>query len=589
MKAASSHPVLGLLLLVSCTGEIGGSAHGGDVAGKPGGGPNGAGGSGGGTNSAGGGGGGANSAGGGTTGTSCGTAVPGRAVLRRLNRDEYTNSLRELLGITSSPGDLLPEEGTGPEGFNTNGDYLAISVPFISQLLNASSAAISEGLSKSRATLLACATASASPAAAPCAREIVARFGKRAFRRPMSTEEIDAHTKIVTDAKASGLDDDTSIRFGLQSMLVSPFFLLHVVNESAPNDPKAAHRLDDYELATRLASFLRVSIPDPTLLDLADKKQLNKPEILAQQIKRLLGDATSSARFAEAFGAQWLKTRQVLTTVNPPPSVIATFDDELRQSMKRETDALFENLVRSDVPPMEALTADYSFINARMAKHYGISGVTGTAMTRKSLAGTNRKGALSHASVLAATTHSGQTSPIARGYFVLSQLMCLSLSVPANENIPSIEQLIEESANLTVRQVMEKHLTRPDCAGCHREMDPIGLAFEAFDPIGRHRTVDEKNRAIDTSGDLPGAGPFRDHMGLIDLLSKDRRQQVMRCLTTMMMSYAVGRTMGPADQCAIDKIADGLADTHGISELVTRIASSDQFRSQGGAQKGGAQ
>ncbi len=580
MRAAVSRPLLGLMFLGSCVGQVGESSQAGDGVGNPGqpgspGWPGGPGGT------------------GGTSGAnpiaSCGAPVPGRPVLRRLNRDEYTNSLRELLGITSSPGDLLPEEGTGPEGFNTNGDYLAVSVPFISQLLKASSAAISEGLSRSRATLLACATAPASPAAAPCAREIVARFGKRAFRRPMSTEEIDAHTKIVTDAKANGLDDDTSIRFGLQSMLVSPFFLLHVVNEAAPNDPKAVHRLDDYELATRLASFLRVSSPDPTLLDLADKRQLNKPEILAQQIKRLLGDATSAARFAEAFGAQWLKTRQVLTTVNPPPSVIAVFDDELRQSMKRETDALFENLVRNDVPPMEVLTADYSFINARMAKHYGISGVTGTAMTRKSVAGVNRKGALSHASVMSATTHSGHTSPIARGHFVLSQLMCISLSVPANENIPSIEQLIEQSGNLTVRQVMEKHLTRPDCAACHREMDPIGLAFEAFDPIGRHRTVDEKNRAIDTSGDLPGAGPFRDHMGLIDLLSKDRRQQVMRCLTTMMMSYAVGRTMGPADRCAIEKIADNLADTQGISELVTRIASSDQFRSQGGAQKGGAQ
>ncbi len=520
----------------------------------------------------------------GTGGSACSGAIAaGRPVLRRLNRDEYTNSLRELLGITSRPGDILPDEGSSPEGFNTNGDYLAISTPLISKLVEASGAAISEGLLASRAGLLACSAGTTSPATGPCPREIVTRFGKRAFRRPLTAVEIDAHAKIVTDAKSSGLDDDTSIKLGLQTILMSPFFLFQLVNEPRPDDPQAAYRLDDYELAARLAYFLRASIPDQVLVDLADRKQLGNPDVLRAQVKRLLADA-GSARFAESWSGQWLKTRDVLTTVNPPASVIANFDDALRQSMKRETDAFFENLIRADLNLLEALTADYSFLDARMAKHYGINDVIGTSAKRVTVTGANRKGVLTHASIMAATTHSGHTSPIARGNFVLSQLMCTALTLPPDIDIPSLEELTKKFNNLSVRQIMEEHRQKPACAGCHIEMDPIGLAFEVFDPVGRHRmTYPDNGLAIDSSGELPNAGAFRDHQGLIDLLAKDRRQQVKRCFTTMVMTYAIGRSMQASDRCVIEQIADRLDDTQGISDLVTRVVLSDQFRGQGAA------
>jgi hypothetical protein len=500
-----------------------------------------------------------------------------RPALRRLNREEYSRSLRELLGIGSSPGDLLPADASrSPEGFDNNGDYLSVSTDLTSKLLQASDAALTEGLSVSRASLLACSEAAGdSPVAPGCAAEIVARFGGRAFRRPLTRDEVDAHAKIITDAAASGLDADRSVRLGLQSILMSPHFLFEIVG----GDTQAVHELDDHELATRLARFLRRGLPDQELLDLADRGELRTPDVLRAQVARLL--QTDGAVFAASFASQWLRTHEVLTK-DVPPTVIADFDGELRQAMKRETDALFEHLVAADLHPLEALTADYSFLDARMAEHYGVPGVTSAAARRVNMAGTHRIGVLSHASVMTSTSHSAKTSPIARGHFVLSRILCSPPPQPPPD-IPTLdEQRDAFGQDLTTRQILEQHRRLPACAACHAQMDPIGLAFEVFDAIGRHRSADENGNPIDSAGELPGAGAFAGHEELVALLSTSRRGEVLRCMTGMLMTFAVGRSMGPHDQCAIDAIAGGVRDEHGISELVTSIVLSELFRTQPG-------
>jgi mono/diheme cytochrome c family protein len=415
------------------------------------------------------------------------------------------------------------------------------------------------------------------PHSATAARAILAEFAFRAWRRPPQRDEVDRLVGLYTLARKNDEAFEASVKHAMKGVLVSSSFLFRG-EVMAPSSPgKNPTRLvGDYELASRLSYFLWSSMPDDELLDLA-KRGAVRPNLNAQ-VRRMLASPKSKA-FVENFAGQWLQFRN-LDAAHPDDKKFAAYDDKLRDAMKRETQLFFESIVREDSSLMDVLTADYTFLNARLAKHYGIPDVSGDEFRKVSLAGTKRRGVLTQGSVLTLTSNPTRTSPVKRGKWVLESLLGTAPPPPP----PDVPALDGEGQKLTGtnRQRLEQHRADPNCASCHAPMDPIGFGLENFDAIGAWREK-EGGDPIDATSAFADGSKFTGPVELAELLAKTRRNDYFRAVTEAAMTFAMGRGVEPYDQPAVDAVVGNLQRNDArFSTLILGVVNSVPFQMRRG-------
>ncbi len=524
-----------LVLTSACTGSIGDGPSG---SGRTGGGPN--------PTTTG-------TGGGPTIGPDGGLLPPltlddGRAMLRRLNRDEYNNTMRDLLGTATRPADAFPADEISA-GFDTIGQYLAFSPLHSEQMETATANLVDELFARSagdaiRKRILLCDLQPGAEAA--CAGKILSAFARRAYRRPVTQPEIDSLLALVDKARA-GDTYENGLKAAMQAVLLSPHFVYRVERDASHvTTPRTA---TDDEMAARLSYFLWSSMPDDELFASADDKRLmGDPAELPRQIDRMLTDRKALS-LVTRFGAQWLKLGRMANPLDVDPKIFPAYDDTLRTSAAQETLLFFDALLRDNLPLGALVTGGFTFADARLAKHYGLP-AAGKDFARVSLAGTPRSGILTQASVLLGTSLPNRTSPVKRGVWVLEQMLCESPPPPPpNIDIPP---LMVPPAGATIRQTLEVHRSSPMCAACHRVMDPLGFGLENFDAIGAYRTMDN-GATVDASGLYDGKS-FVGAEELASLVAGDAR--FARCVTEQLLTYAVGRSF--RDGAAV-RYADALA------------------------------
>jgi hypothetical protein len=411
-----------------------------------------------------------------------------------------------------------------------------------------------------------------SEAATACLQPLM----RRAFREPVSKDEAKPYAELVIQATERGESYYEGLQVAISAVLMSPRFLFRV--ETPPDgyehQPDIDVPLTPHQLATRLSYFLWSSLPDEKLLDDADRDRLDEKR-LANHVQRMIADEKADT-LATEFAAQWLGLRN-LQQHEVDSDRFAGFDQPLQQAMSRETEQLFMHLVRENRPIAELLTADYSYLNERLAKHYGMDGVQGDHFRRVSLKETPRRGILSHASVLTLTSNPARTSPVKRGKWVLENV----LGTPPPEppaGVPELEQTKAASADASLREQLEVHRADPSCAACHKVMDQLGFGLEQFDAIGRFRQPDS-GPPIDASGELPGGRVFNGAAELARVLGRSERDAFARTATERLLTFALGRELSPADRCVVDGIVQRTAENdHRIVDLVWEVVQSRPFQ-----------
>ncbi len=422
------------------------------------------------------------------------------------------------------------------------------------------------------------------------ARDILGRFARRAYRRPVTAEEVHRLVNLAGECWARGDNFEQGLGRAVQATLVSPHFLFRSSPQILTNAPARGksrtgsasarrpalpHELirdvDEFTLASRLSYFLWSSMPDERLFALAENNLLRMN--LESEVRRMLGHAKSRA-LVENFAGQWLQIRN-LELVQPNDGLFPKFNDELRRAMRIETEMLFANVMQTDSSILEFLDADYTYVNESLAKLYGISGVKGRDFERVSLRGTPRRGVLTHASVLALTSNPTRTSPVKRGKWVLETLLNAPPPPPPSE-VPELKDGAELTG--TLRQRMEQHRADALCASCHARMDPIGFGLENFDAIGAWRDQDG-NEPVDASGELVTGEKFRDALGLARILAEQKKEQFARAFTERLLIYALGRGTEYADKCALDAITLMAAkENYRFTSIVLEIVRSTPFQ-----------
>jgi hypothetical protein len=406
-----------------------------------------------------------------------------------------------------------------------------------------------------------------------CAERILGRLARRAYRQPVSKAELRPILDFYEAGRRQGTFD-SGIQRGLERILASPRFAFRVERDPDSIAPGTPYRISDVELASRLSFFLWSSIPDEALLDLASRGRLKDPAILEQQVRRMLADPKSNALVAN-FAGQWLHLRNV-RSVLPNSDEFPDFDDNLRQAFRRETELLFESLIREDRNVVDLLRADYTFVNERLARHYGIPGIYGSRFRRVKVTDEPRKGILGKGSMLAVTSHAERTSPVLRGKWVLENIVGLPVPPPPPD-IPQLKPAEEGQKPKTLREQMAEHRTNPTCATCHKVMDPVGLALENFDAVGAWRTH-EAGAPIDASGQLAD-GSAVDGIVTLRQAILERSDLFVSTMTEKLMIYALGRGVGAEDMPAIRRILrDAAVNDNRFSSLVLGIARSVPFQ-----------
>ena len=407
---------------------------------------------------------------------------------------------------------------------------------------------------------------------ASCPRTIMTSFAKRAYRRPPTAKEIASLLKIVADDRKAGDSFEESIAIGLQAVLVSPHFLFRVEKDGDPLTNADARPVSQYELASRLSYFLWSTTPDDELLRAAAQGALRKAGLEAQ-VRRMLKDPRSQA-LVENFGGQWLQFR-ALESAKPDVNRFPNFDHYVRASMQKETELLFAGIIGEDRPITEFLSANYTYLNQRLAEFYGIKGVTGPEFRKVDLNGTNRRGVVTHGSVLTVSSYSNRTSVVLRGKYILENILNSPVP-PAPPNVPALDEAAV-GAQRSMREQMEEHRKNPACASCHSRMDPLGFGLENFDAVGAWRTQDGKF-AIDNTGLLPDGRSFTGPAGLSDLLVAEK-DAFTRGLSEKLLTYALGRGLERFDRQVVNQIATAVAgNDYRFSTLVLQVVNSLPFQ-----------
>lgn len=415
------------------------------------------------------------------------------------------------------------------------------------------------------------------------AERVLSRFAARAFRRPISSPELDPYLELFARARERGRTPLESARVVLWSMLVSPRFLFRIETDDSHPDEHGAFRLDDWELASRLSYFLWSSMPDEHLFELAAAGTLQDPDVLAREVDRMLASPKAAA-LVESFAAQWLGLRK-LETLRPDPELFPQFDEELRRAMREETLRFVGDIIREDRSVLELLDSDWTYLNGALAKLYGIRGVRGREMRRVELDDPRRGGVLTMASVLAITSYPTRTSAVKRGKWILDEILGAP-PPPPPPGVPPLDDAAGDSAEgrsglpLTLRERLERHRKDPECRGCHLRMDALGLAMENYDGVGAWREREsDTGREIDASATLPSGEAFSGPVELRELLLAGERESFLRSLTEKMLTYALGRTIERSDQSEVQRIVRELREgDYRVSRLVHGIVASYPFR-----------
>jgi hypothetical protein len=411
-----------------------------------------------------------------------------------------------------------------------------------------------------------------------CARKIMAAFARRAWRRPVTPDEVSRLARYVDLAAKNGESFERGIQLGVTAALVSPNFLFHVEADPQPLNAEAKRALNDYEIASRLSYFLWSSMPDDELFTLAAKGKLHDPTVLAAQARRMLRSPKARA-LADNFSGQWLQLRN-LATVAPNTQQFPDFNDKLRASMKTETELFFQEIMNRDRSILDFLDGKFTYLDGPLAKHYGISGVDGDQFQRVALTDDRRGGVLTQASILTITSNPTRTSPVKRGKWVLEQILGTP-PPPAPPNVPKLADDNKGPLVGTLRQRMEQHRKNPICASCHAQMDPIGFGLENFDAVGKWRDQDG-GLPIDSSGVLPGNLKFSGPAQLEKILMSKKKLFVHN-LVAKMLTYALGRGVTSHDKCNIDAMASTVAaNDYRFSSVITAVVQSDPFRMRKG-------
>lgn len=406
-----------------------------------------------------------------------------------------------------------------------------------------------------------------------CAQRIIETLVRRAYRRPARPGEVQAIFDLYKKSCADG-GFDGGIEMAVRAILVSPQFLFHIETDPQNIGPNTVYHLNDFQLASRLSFFLWSSIPDDELLELAAKDELHVPHVLRQQVLRMLADRKSDA-LVYGFADQWLYLRN-LDSTSPNPRLFPNWDDNLRQSLRRETELFFESIMRDDRNVLDLLRANYTYLNERLAKHYDIPGVYGSQFRRVSIPADNpRRGLLGQGSILAVTSYPNRTSPVRRGKWVLANLLDMP-PPPPPPNVPALKESAGSGRVLTMRERMTQHRANPVCASCHRLMDPIGFSLENYDAVGQWRNK-EGDSPVDASGNLPDGVKFVGASGLQSALL-ERPELFVIAMTEKLLTYALGRGLEYYDAPAVRHIVQsaGTNDDR-FSSLVFGIVNSTPF------------
>jgi cytochrome c553 len=406
-----------------------------------------------------------------------------------------------------------------------------------------------------RQQILVCRPEAAADEAA-CAREILSKLAQRAFRRPVTDADIEAPLAFYEDERQRGGAFDEGIRLAVARVLVSPFFLFRIETDAQDAAPGADHAIDGIALASRLSFFLWSSAPDDELLALAASGKLDDPAVRESQARRMLSDERADA-FVENFVGQWLQLRNLEMRARPDLLLFPDFDDNLRKAFRRESELLFAHVLRENRPVHELLTADYTFADERLARHYGIDGVLGARFRKVPVADPNRRGLLGHGSVLALTSATSRTSPIMRGKFILSEFWN-NPPPAAPATVPALEASAPQDRPSTIREQLERHRADPACSACHDVIDPVGFALENFDVDGAWRDSTREGLAIDASGILLDGTPVDSPQALRAALLKDP-ELFAGTVTEKLLVYALGRGLDPLDMPVVRSIVRNAA------------------------------
>ncbi len=410
----------------------------------------------------------------------------------------------------------------------------------------------------------------------PCARRILSSLARRAYRRPVAAADTQALFAFYREGRlAPGGSFDAGVQRAIERLLVDPEFLFRVERDPAGVAPGAAYPVSDVALASRLSFFLWNSVPDDQLLDLAARGQLRQPGVLEREVRRMLADERASSLVTN-FAAQWLNLRN-LEDVLPDPDRFPEFDENLRRGLRRETELFIESTLREDRSIMDLVAANYTFVNERVAEHYGIPGVYGQQFRRVTFKpGEPRGGLLGQGSILTISSHPTRTSPVLRGKWLLQNLLGTTPPEPP-ANVPTLPEPADGGTPTTVRQLLERHRASPACASCHAPIDPLGLALENFDAIGRWR-ADDGGAPIDAAAVTPGGVHFEGPSGLRDLLLAQRTLFVGAVIEKL-LAYALGRGLDDYDWPTVRQILrESAPSDHRWSSLVLAIAKSPAFQ-----------
>jgi hypothetical protein len=472
--------------------------------------------------------------------------------------------------------DLIQRYGASTADLQTGVQFGYTTVPHLSgvEILGPYNV-LAPGDTPSRRRIFVCRPAGAADES-PCAKKIISTLARRAYRRPVTDADVQPLLNFYREGRKTG-DFDKGIEMALRRILADPQFVFRFERDPANIPAGSPHRVTDLELASRLSFFVWSSIPDDELLDVAEQGKLKDPAVLQQQVRRMLKDSRSQALITN-FAGQWLYLRE-LKNRNPDLIMYPDFDDNLRQAFQRETEMLFESIVREDRSVFDVLTADYTFVNERLAKHYGIPSVYGSDFRRVTVENT-RRGLLGQGSFLTITSNPNRTSPVTRGSWILENLLGSAPPSPP-PNVPPLPENTNGQGVTTVatsvRERMTQHRANQPCKGCHQLMDPIGLALENFDGIGRWRTEDA-GVTIDASGQLVDGTPIDGVVTLRNAIL-GREDAFVQTMTEKLLMYAVGRPARYYDMPAIRSITrEAGRNNYRFSSIVTAIVNSEPFQ-----------
>lgn len=448
--------------------------------------------------------------------------------------------------------------------------FTGLSVESIS--IGGPNGAAKPGETESRKRILVCRPAAGQPETV-CAGRIIRTLARRAYRRPVTVADTAPLMKLFAAGRADGGSFEAGIETAVRAILVSPNFLFRMERDPAASAPGANHRVNDLELASRLSFFLWSSIPDDELLQVAEQKKLSDPAVLNKQVARMLADLKSKA-LVDNFAGQWLQLRN-LALWKPDPDKFPAFDEQLREAMRRESELFFANVIREDRSVMDFLSADYTFLNERLARHYGIQDVKGSYFRRIDLKTPERGGLMTQASVLTVTSQPTRTSPVVRGKWILENILGAP-PPPPPDDVPALDEKAAGNPK-SLREQFEKHRANAMCASCHVRLDPLGFSLENYDAIGKFRTKDG-DAEIDASGSLPN-GAKMNGPGDLKKVLLESRDQFVEALGEKLLTYALGRGLEYYDRPSVRKIrADAAQNDYKFSSVAMAVVNSLPFQ-----------